>query len=149
MRFSIASALVLAVVWSSSAPLRAQSYLVLHLDPAEWDDPPTYLFARKPGPRPSPRFEHFKLDGHLTLIRLGAGDHHLLHVDFSKYPETYSTVSRSTRGDSRALFFKEPWKVRIHPNALHYVGPAAFAPPDLPQAYAERILDLLCTSFPD
>jgi len=141
--------LSLAAAWSLSTPLRAQSYLVLHLDPAQWKDPPTYLYARNPGARPSRLFEHYKLDGHISLLTVSPGDHDLLHVDFSRYPETFSTISRSARRDSRTLFFNPTWEVRIEPKTLHYIGPGAFAPAELTREYAERILDLLCTTFPD
>lgn len=143
MRAKLAATLLLAAACSLPAPLQAQTYLVMHLDPAMWDDPPTYLFVRTPGAaghtRPDTRFKHVKLDGPITLLRVTPGHHLLLHFDFSK----------TTYGDSRTRHFKEPWEIRIHPKALHYVGPAAFAPPDRTQAYAEQILDLLCTSFPD
>lgn len=163
MKASLASALLLVAICGLSAPLRAQSYLVMHFDPAAWEQLPTYLFVRKPGPntyRPAPmRYEHFQLDGPLSLIRVGVGEHLFLHLDFSEsiLRHGQSTIFvapsidpvRSARGDSRTMHFEEPWPVRIHPGALHYVGPGAFAPPDITAGYAERILELLCTSFPD
>jgi len=58
-------------------------------------------------------------------------------------------VLARNRGDSRTAHFEEPWPVRIHPGTLHYIGPAAFAPPDITAGYAERILELLCKTFPE
>lgn len=149
MRAALASALLIVAAWGLSAPVRAQSYLVLHLDPAQWKDPPTYLYARNPGPRPSRPFEHYKLDGHVSLLTVSPGDHDLLHIDFSRYPEAFSTISRAARRDSRTLFFDPTWEVRIEPNTLHYIGPGAFAPAELTREYAERILEPLCSVFPD
>jgi hypothetical protein len=125
-----------------SAPLRSESYLVVNLGTPSSDPVPTYLAVETPRrdwrSRTTKEFTHLTLDGPLTLMRLISGRYGLSHFDFTKTP----------RGDQRTAYFQPDWKIQIHANAVHYLGPKSFDPSDPTQADTVMTLELLCGSFP-